>query len=160
MQFQALRRGMGQQQQTRNGGLSHERIDRMPHRHTRRSVSNTRQPLRTQRMVIGQLAQHSSGDVGRVGQCVGQRVIAHLLQKHRPIHIAHTQAAKGLGDGQTHQALLGNLLPQFRTATRFGFPDIAQQFGGGLRHEKAADRVAKGDLVFGEGEIHGCSPWF
>ena len=109
-------------------------------------------------MARGQGAQQAGGEVGGIGERIGDGEVTQLLGHQRPSHIAHAQAAFGFGHGQRGQTLGRDFAAHLGRAARIGFPNFAQHFGGCFGHEKTADRVAKKQFVFAEGEVHGGVP--
>ena len=134
--------------------IGNQQVDRMPDRDAHGTLGDLLQQLVAARRALGQPGEQAGGDIGGIGQRVGNGVVAQLLRQQRPGDVVHTQAALRFGNRQSSQALLGHLAAQFRRAALLGLPDVAEHLRRRLGHQETADRLAKGDLVIGKREIH------
>ncbi len=109
-----------------------------------------------QRVALGQAGQQAGGNVGGVGQRVGNGVVAQLLRHQRPSpHRPCPGRRAPRAPDRRGQPLLGQLGGAAQDCGPRRSPTFAQHLGRGLDHQKAAHRVAQGHLVGGEGEFHG-----
>ena len=108
VQFRALRCGVGEQQQIGQVCVGHQRVDWVAQRNAATAVRNAGQPGAAQGVARAQGAQQAGGEVGGIGQRIGDGEVTQLLRHQRPSDIAHAQAAFGFGHGQRGKALGGD----------------------------------------------------
>ena len=87
---------MWQQQHIGQCRIRHIQVDRVAHCHAAATFGNLAQPAACH-MTFGQCRQHAHRHIGRIGQRIWQRVIAHLLQQQSPVDISQAHATVGLG---------------------------------------------------------------